>query len=223
MNNTSTVNTSTDTADHVPDPAEAMATYYTQTRRTQMNLSVISRVPYLAWGAAWLIGFGALWISGRSLNGEPSTWAIIVFDLCIMAGWIISVVIGIRATKGMRNVSGTSGAIYGWAWGLSFVAGIFMMNSFCHVYNIVPAGIAVLNMSVSALLVGTLMIAGAAFWPNRSMVIIGTLMLVLCILGVVVAVPTGYLVMALAGGGGMLIAFAEETWRIHRLAARAAE
>ena len=220
MNETQKVNASTDT-DHVPDPQEAMLTYYKQYKRTQMDLTTASRATYLAWGIAWLIGFGVLWISGRSTSGEPSTWAFTLFGTFFVAAWVVSAFIGVREGRSTQGASSISGAIYGWAWFLSFAAGLFMVTWFCKTYDIAPSLSGVLYISVSALLVGALYIAGAAIWQNRSMLVIGTWMLVLCVCGIIVGVPTGYLVMALAGGGGMLISFIEETWRIHRHSVKA--
>ena len=221
MNNTPSVNASTE--DHVPDPKEAILTYYKQAKRTQMDLTSASRGAYLAWGVAWLIGFGALWFSGRATSGTPSVWAFIVFFAFLVGAWVVSAIVGIRAGRSTQGTSSLSGAIYGWAWFLSFAAGLFMVTWFCKTYDIAPAMYGVLYIAVSALIVGALYIAGAAIWQNRSMLVIGTWMLALCVIGVVAGVPTGYLVMALAGGGGMVVAFAEETWRIHRHAAKAAK
>jgi len=221
MNNTSSVNASTNT-DHVPDPQEAMLTYYKQSKRTLMDLTVASRGAYLAWGVAWLIGFGALWISQRSTSGAPSVWAFIVFTTVLVAAWVVSAVVGIRSGRSVQGNSSFSGAIYGWAWVLSFSAGIFMVAWFCKTYTITPAISGMLYTAVSALIAGTLYIAGAAIWQDRSMLVIGSWMLALTVWGIVVGLPQAYLVMALAGGGGMLVAFAHETWSIHRRTARAA-
>ena len=221
MNNTPSVNASTE--DHVPDPKEAILTYYKQAKRTQMDLTTAERGAYLAWGVAWLIGFGALWVSGRSDNGQSPVWALNVFYACILAAAVVSTIIGVRAGQGTRSASSWSGAIYGVAWFCSFPVGLFMVAWFCRTYGIDMANAGLMFTSVSVFIVGTLYIAGAAIWQDRSLLIIGLWMLALTVVGTIAGLPQAYLVMALAGGGGMVVAFAEETWRIHRHAAQAAK
>ena len=54
--------------------------------------------------------------------------------------------------------------------------------------------------------------AGGALWQQRSMYAIGTWMIATAGAASLVAMPAGYLVMALAGGGGMLLACALAAW-----------
>jgi len=216
------MNVSTDT-DHVPDPQEAILTYYKQAKRTQMDLTTASRGAYLTWGIAWLIGFGILWIGARGGNGQAPMWALSIFYACIIAAVVICTIFGVRAGRGTRTASSWSGTIYGVAWCCSFPVGLFMVAWFCKTYGIGMAAAGLMYTSLSVFLVGTLYIAGAAIWRDHSLLIIGLWIMVLTVWGTLVGVPQAYLVMALAGGGGMVLAFAQETWLIHRRTIRAAK
>ena len=111
--------------------------------------------------------------------------------------------------------------MYGWAWPLGFGA-LTLVN-----FRVIALGglsddAASLLWSGSALLlVGVLYLAGGALWQSLPMYALGVWMLVTGALSVLVGVPGNFLVLALGGGGGMLLTAAYFTVRPPRSPSRA--
>jgi hypothetical protein len=109
-----------------------------------------------------------------------------------------------RRTAGVHGTSSTQGAMYGWAWFLGFVA-VFALPPALARAGADDAVVQVSMTLVPPLLVGALYMAGAAIWRDRAQLALGAWILVVTIAASFVGVPGMLAVMALAGGGGMLV------------------
>ena len=67
--------------------------------------------------------------------------------------------------------------------------------------------------AIAALVVGLLYIAGGLLWCATSMYVLGAWMALTGAAAALTGLPDSYLVMALAGGGGMLVGAVVETVR----------
>lgn len=199
-------------ADHdVPlDPAASVALIRAQRARVAAATDVDARLLFGVWGAAWLVGFGALYaVAGDDPLLRWRAAAGIVFATLIAAAIAVTAVHVARRTAGVLGTSATQGAMYGWAWFAGFAA----IGSLGYALARVGATESVYTVTmtvVPALVVGVLYMAGGAIWQDRTQFVLGSWVVVVTIAAAAVGPPHMLAVMALAGGGGMLAgAFAD--------------
>lgn len=199
------------------DPLTSLQLVTDQRRRTDASLDADPRLLYGVWGVAWLVGFGLFWLSSPfrvagPLLDIPLPVVGVVYAALLLAAAVVSIAHTARMARGLRGVSARTGAMYGWSWTLGFVA------LPCIVLTAGRLGandevLALLWPAVSGLVVGLLYLAGGAIWDDTTQYAIGAWLVVTTAVGALFG-PTGlYLVMALAGGGGFLLAAAWSTWR----------
>ena len=200
------------------DPAEALSIYRDGTARARFASVGNSRLMLVIWGVTWLIGYLCLWLSSTSRGGEPAAWAYAVFFGLLTAAAVTSTVAGVRASKrdGVVGPSALAAALFGWSWFVAFGGGMAMAGFLVGGYSLSGPVVAVLYNSLAALIVGSLYMAGAAVFKEPPMFVIGVVFVALGVVGAVVGVPTGYLIMGLAGGGLMLLGVVIETVRARR-------
>lgn len=160
----------------------------------------------LAWGAAYLVGFLALWfaLSPQSPFEVPLPIAGTVFGLLIAGAIVASIVIGSRMSRGMRGSSVFSGAVYGWSWSIASFA-VFLIGQALFTAGM-PVALSMLYYpTMYGLMAGVLYLAGAALWNNRSQLFLGLWIIIVSVASSFAGVPTNLLIMALLGGGGFLV------------------
>jgi len=199
-------------------PADAMGIIRDGKARARTASTTMSRLMMAIWGMAWLIGYGCMWLGSRSSGGQTTVWAYAVFFTLLVLAAVTSTAAGVRASRreGIVGPTATAGALYGWSWFVAFAGGMAIAGLLVARYGLTGAVIAVLFNSLAALIVGALYMAGAAVFREPAMFVIGGVFVALGVLGTVVGVPAGFLVMALAGGGLMLVGVVVETLRAHR-------
>jgi len=200
------------------EPAEAMHIYRDGTVRARSATVGVSRLMMAIWGVTWLIGYFCMWLGSQARDGEPATWSYAVFFALLMLAAVTSTAVGVRTSKrqGVVGPTALTGALFGWSWFVAFGGGMAMTGVIVARYDLSGAVIAVLYNSIAALIVGSLYMAGAAAFREPPMFVIGAVFVVLGLVGALVGVPSGYLVMALAGGGLMLVGVLVETLRVRR-------
>lgn len=177
-------------------------------QQMEMERTQLAPIPWMlgVWGVAWLVGFLLLWSAAPASNSPvsiPGPVAGIGFGVLIGAAIAASTVLGIRIGRGVQGNSSFAGAVYGISWGLCGTAfgtvGVALMN------NGMSYELATLYYpSAFALMAGTLYVAGAALWHQKSMLVLGIILLVTGSVSPFFGAPTNNLVMALLGGGTML-------------------
>lgn len=191
--------------DDAPDPVSAHALIAEQRARVEAATDVDARLLFGAWGAAWLVGFTALWLAFREEPVLETGTGLAVLAVALTAAAVVTAVHLARRSSGVRGGSAVQGAMYGWAWFLSFL-GVFALGA-----GLDRAGgsfllVAHVQTVVSALLVAALYMAGGALWGDRTQFVLGAWIAVVTTVAAVIGPPHTLLVMALAGGGGMLVA-----------------
>src|SRR3954471_1434507 len=91
---------------------------------TRAALTVRSAPINAAWGVAWLVGLGVMWLvvrAQRPYRGPTAPTAILLAAL-ILAAAAVTMVVVIGATRGVGGASETQGRMYGWAWPIGFTA-----------------------------------------------------------------------------------------------------
>lgn len=164
----------------------------------QPNLALI----YAAWGLAWLVGPGLMWLA-VTRDVLPVAVAGIVYALALAAAAVTTAVHTGRRATGISGVSQRVGAMYGWSWFLGFAALVAIM------WSVTSAGaseelLRILWVALSCLVVGVLYLAAGALWQDVVQYAIGAWILVVGAAGALLGSPANLLVMSLAGGGVFL-------------------
>lgn len=187
------------------DPAEGLAIIEAQRALTRDRSEPDARLLFGVWGIAYLVGYLSLyWTARDSVGHRPAVWSFTVFGIVIASAVVITIVHVIVRTAGMQGVSARSGAMYGWSWTIGFIGIYLIINGLGRA----GASSQVLDLAWNALpilLVGILYLAGGALWQTTVMFALGVWFCVLAGVVTVIGLPDSYLVLALAGGGGMLL------------------
>lgn len=196
----------TTTADDAPmAPAEMLAL----TRRQEARVEDFFQTPTIAivltWGVAWTVGFLALWgASDASPVAIPPVTAGILFTVLMVAGIVVSAIIGSRTGAGIRGPQRAQGMIYGITWAVACTA-VPILSGALFRAGMTDAVAALFFPAAYSIVVGILYLFGAALFSDRSMIVIGGWILLVGVVAPYVGTPGNYLVMALAGGGAFLV------------------
>ncbi|WP_456826226.1 hypothetical protein [Cellulomonas sp. P5_E12] len=197
-------------SDAAPEIADALAIIAAQRLRAA-DVRPSSALIYGVWGAVWLVGYGAMWLTARD-DDTPSVAAGVV----AVAGGVLALVVTIvhitRRTRGIAGASARQGAMYGWAWAIGFLAQSMIVGGLARAgaSNEVTALAA---NAIAALVVGLLYLTGGVLWRSSAMYVLGGWIALVGAGAALAGLPGSYLLMALAGGGGMLAAAAVEAVR----------
>ena len=134
----------------------------------------------------------------------PGVVAVVITSVLFVVAVVVSVVSGSRIGRGVHGPSRVVGAMYGWAWTLGFGA-LSVVNLRVTRMGLPPDAVTLLWSGSCLLLVGVLYLAGGALWQDRFQYGLGVWMLVTAAGSVVAGVPGNFAVLALAGGGGLLL------------------
>jgi hypothetical protein len=202
--------------DQMLDPSAAAALIKQAQDHARGAFAIKQPLLYAAWGVAWFIGTGAMWLSVRGqhpYNG-PAGWSVAILVVLIVAAIAATVFITSRATWGIGGNSARQGTIFGLSWPAGFIPLFLVEGALSHA----GASAAVMGVigAVGPLLVtGLIYVTAAAMWVDWTMLALGIWLLVVAAAGGW-AGPVGALAVdALAGGGGFLVAAAFLTWKKH--------
>jgi len=185
---------------------ESLALIERQQQEVGRKLGVNVALFYAPWGAAYLLGFGAVFLTyptGVPFR-LPGVAAGVIVGMLFAAAVVVSVVTGTRAGRGVRGPSSAAGAMYGWTWTLGFSA-LATVNIGIGRLGLPADAMTLLWSGSSLLLVGVLYLAGGALWQDRFQYGLGVWMLVSGAASVFAGVPGNFAVVSLAGGGGLLL------------------
>lgn len=190
--------------------ARAAAALIDQTHeRTRDALMIRVSPVYTAWGVAWLVGLGAMWLSvrGQQPYRGPSAASAALLGLLILAAIAVTMVIVIRRTRGVGGGSAVQGRIYGLSWPVGFAA-LFAIEGALSSYGASGKVLGVVGAAGPLLVTGLIYVVAAAIWLDWSMFALGTWLALVAVAGAWTGPVTVLLVEALAGGGGFLLAAA---------------
>jgi len=178
-------------------------------QRTEAIRSLrVNPVPILAaWGVAWLVGFGGFYLASSKGPGPfVANWvAALVLGALFAAAVAMSVGQGVWHGRGVEGPSRRVSAMYGWSWGLGFAGLYGVIMGLSHAG--LPSGLLPLAWSGGSLLVvGLLYLTGGIVWGDNVQYGLGVWTLVVGTASVSAGVPGNFLVLSLAGGGGLLAA-----------------
>ena len=186
---------------------ESLALIERQREEARRGLGLNPALIYGLWGAAYLIGFGAILLTYPTAVSVrlPAAVAGVLVGSLFVAATVTSIVMGVRAGRGLRGPSQAAGAMYGWSWTLGFCT-LAAVNVGVARLGIPDDAETLLWSGSSLLLVGVLYLAAGALFQDRFQYGLGVWMLVSSACSVFAGVPGNFAVVSLAGGGGFLLA-----------------
>ena len=193
--------------------------------RLTIARTIARRTPsiLLAWGIAWLLGYGALWLidGAKPAFSLPLVPAVVTFIVLLLAAMSISAIVGSRAQRGIRSTPGAAftGTVYGVTCSVGFVA-----------MYLFATGLAANGMSFElqtiffptamAIIVGLMYLVAGAIWHSVITVIMGGSMLAVALIAPFFGYPSHYLFLGIAGSA-VFFAGALAVARFARAGARA--
>lgn len=194
------------TDDSFESHAEAAALIKQTTSDTRRSLD--TRIPQLygAWGVAWLVGLGGMWLSVRGQHpyAGPSTGAAVLLGVLLMGAVGVTIFYVVRATRGVHGHSEVQGRIFGFAWLVGFSAFFTLVGALAH-QGASPTVLGLLGATGPLLVTSMVYFVGAAIWLDWPMLAMGVWLAVVVAAGVWTGPVTVLLIDAVAGGGGFLV------------------
>ncbi len=165
---------------------------------------------YVAWGTAWLIGYGVLHGSSHGWLPLEYSTALVIFGAAIILGVASSIWLTVTVSIGIRGDSAFQGAVYGWSWMLSFAV-VFFIASRIGQISTDPQFTGMLANSLAVLVVGMMYMFGGALWREIPMLVLGIWFLLVDVVSLI-AGPDGFITVFLTLGVGGFYAAAVATY-----------
>jgi hypothetical protein len=190
------------------DPAESLRLIARERATTARRLMPDPRLLLWPWGLAWLIGFGVFFLrfgpDERVYVDMPDYLPLTVLLGLITLAGITTGVVGARASRQVSGPSSRQGAMYGFTWSVAFIG---MAVLFSRISDLLPVPDAnLLWAGAMVALTGALHMAGGALWNDRVLYVLGLSISVINVVGVIIGPGWHALIVAVCGGGGMLVA-----------------
>ncbi|MGW4940479.1 transporter [Actinoplanes sp. NPDC004185] len=190
------------------DPAESLRLIAREQATTARRLTPDPRLLLWPWGLAWLIGFGVFFLrfgpDERVLVDMPDWVPLTVLLGSMVVAGIITGIVGARAARQVSGPSSRQGAMYGFTWSVAFIG---MATLFSRISNLLPVPEAnLLWAGAMVALTGALHMAGGAIWNDRLLFVLGLSISVVNVIGIIIGAGWHALIVAVFGGGGMLLA-----------------
>lgn len=189
------------------DPAEMLRLIETERSAAERSMRPNPLVMYVPWGVAWFVGFGLCFLregpDGRVFVAMPSWLPLTALFVLMAVALVITAWVGVRAGRHVRGESSIRGMQYGLSWFAAFAAVAVIASRFSDSLPEPEVGLLWSALSVAA--VAVMYMTGAAIWQTWDMFVLGAWMTVTNIAGVLAGPGWHYLVICLAGGGGLLV------------------
>jgi hypothetical protein len=202
--------TGQDDVDDAPlDAAAALELLTRQQIDVDRRLAAGLPLILFAWGIAWTVGFGMLWLIDGLAPGfrMPLPIAVVTFIVLMVGALVVSAVVGARMGRGIRASADAAwtGTVFGLTWPVGYIA-IWSLASVLVHYGMPRELLNIYYPTASVMFVGLMYIVAGAIWRNwQSIAMGGWITLVACI-APWFGYPTHYLVFAIAAGGVFLVA-----------------
>jgi len=160
------------------------------------------------WGFAWLLGFGLFFLrygpDGRVFVDMPEWLPLVTLMLLLLAAGAVTGVAGAHSSRQLAGPSTRQGFMYGLTWSLGFSG---MAVVFSRLGGFLPDDqLGLLWAGGIVALTSALHMAGGAIWNDRTLFLLGAWTCVINVIGVLIGPGWHSLILAIAGGGGMIAA-----------------
>lgn len=201
------------------DPAESLRLIERERVTAELNITPDPRGFLWPWGFAWVIGFGVYFLrfgpGDRVFLDMPSWIPLTLLLVLFMAAGIFTGWFGARLSKDVKGPSSRQGAMYGITWSVAY-AGMSVVLSTTNGLLDDPHA-SMLWAGVMVAVTGVMHMAGGAIWNDRTLYALGLWTNGVNIVGVIAGPGWHALILALLGGGGMLLAGTLQWLRLRRL------
>jgi len=206
--------------DDVPlvDPAESLRLIERQRAEAERILTPDPRLFLWPWGVAWLVGFTIYFLrfgpDNRVFVDMPSWVPLLVLMGLIIAAGITTGVYGARTGRHVSGPSSEQGLMYGITWTVAFAGTSIVLGQ---VSELLPDDkLNLLWAGVMVALTGALHMVGGAMYRDRYLFALGAWVSLINIVGVIAGTGWHSLILAIGGGGGMLVAGALAWGRLRK-------
>jgi hypothetical protein len=188
-------------------PADSLALIARERANLVRDIAPDPRLMYWPWGIAWLLGFGLLFLrfgpDGQVFVDLPQWLPLTALALLFIAAGVITGAVGARSALQTRGPSSRQGLMYGLTWSIAFFGMSVLFAQFGEALPDDKAGLLWAGGLVA--LTGALHMAGGTIWNDRQLFILGAWTSVINVVGVLAGPGWHSLIVAIAGGGGMLL------------------
>jgi hypothetical protein len=190
------------------NPAESLRLIEQERAQTERILTPDPRLLLWPWGIAWAIGFTVYFLrygpDGRVFVEMPAWLPLTVLMTLIIVAGITTGVVGARAGRYVSGPSSQQGVMYGITWSVAF-AGMAVVLS--QVSSMLPDDkVNLLWAGVMVAVTGALHMAGGTIYRDRALFALGAWTSLVNVIGVFAGPGWHSLILAIGGGGGMLVA-----------------
>lgn len=184
------------------DPADALRIVHDQQLDIETRVGGFVPTIMLAWGIAWLVGFGVVWLS-LAVDLLPPVAASWTFGALIAAASGVSMWLAIRSGRGMRTEDAFGGTVYGVTWSVGALA-IAGFAAGLHYNGMTPELAAIFYPSAFVLFAGIMYLVAGALWRAVPSIVLGGIVIVVAVAAPFFGSPHNNLFFAIAGGGAFL-------------------
>ncbi len=128
-----------------------------------------------------------------------------IYGLALLAASGVTVISVTRISRGVRGPSNFSGAVYGITWFAGFAA-TYLIGIALARAGADQALVSLYLPSAFGVLIGLMYLMGAALWRSTEQLVLGALIVLTSVIAAFFGAPTNNLVMALLGGGSLVVA-----------------
>ncbi|MFI5894235.1 transporter [Actinoplanes sp. NPDC051513] len=189
-------------------PADPLALIQRERANLERDLTPDPRLMYWPWGFAWLVGFGLLFLrfgpDGKVFVDLPEWLPLTVLLVLLIAAGITTGFAGGRSARQTAGPTSRQGKMYGFAWSIAFFSLSVLFTQFSG--HLPDDLLSLLWAGGMVALTGALHMAGGAIWNDRQLFFLGAWTSVINVIGIVAGPGWHSLIVAVAGGGGMLLA-----------------
>jgi hypothetical protein len=190
--------------DEALDPASMLALAQKQQKSLSSQRGSFVPIIMAAYGVALLVGFIVLWSIVRL--GTPSGIGVGVFIGLIAAASVLSAVLGIRGSRGIRSNSASAftGTAYGISWSLA-MAGLGVLGGGLIVQGMDGHLLLLFYSSLYAFLIGFQFFVAGAIWRAVPSLVVGGWLVLIAAVSPYLGFPNSYLLLGIGGGGAFIV------------------
>ncbi len=156
---------------------------------------------FAMWGSAYLVGFGAIWLSWGH-GGTFSAWgAAALLGLLGVVATVVSVVRLTRFGQGVNGPSRRTAITFTWCWPVA-MAGVAAFDLGLEQHGPASGTVALLWPASFLLVAAVLFLAAGTLWDDTGQLALGIWSLAVAAASTFAGSPANFAVLAFAGGGG---------------------
>lgn len=196
----------TDHDSDVMSAAEMLALADHEQRAAAQSFVPDDRLLYSVWGVAWGVGSLARWLTAGDSPRIDASYA---------SGWLLGLLLTTAFVVTVLHIKGRVGGIYGRSARLGRLHGATWAVTFT-AYGLISAGLGRADVSyeiatamasvLPCFIVGILYMSGATLWEDHLQFFLGAWIVLVSGIAMLIGFPDHFLVLAIGGGGGFVVA-----------------